>query len=319
MKLNSIVNNIVKSTKGAFYKTKFKCIQHSPEILAAVGIIGVVGAGVMACFETTKISEITDAHKSTMDDIHEMTNRIEVGAELDNYSLDDAKKDTAITYVQTGWKLVKLYAPSVILGTLSIGALVGSNRILRKRNAALAAAYAAVDSSFKKYRQNVVEKYGKEVDQEMRYGLKKEKVEVEKEIDGKTKKVKETVETAAVGYSDYAKFFDSSCAGWEKNPEYNLMFLKTVQNNANAKLRSKGYLFLNEVYDALGIERTQAGQIVGWFYDEKNPIGDNYVDFFMYDLNADPENADAKQRFVNGIENVILLDFNVDGPILDKI
>lgn len=315
MKLNKITTTV----KGAFYKAKFKAIQHSPEILCVAGIVGVVGAAVTACVATTKISKITEEHKETMDAIHTMKERLEKGEEIPEYSMQDVKKDTTITYVQTGLKFAKTYAPAVILGTLSIGALVGSNRILRKRNAALAAAYTAVDSAFKKYRQNVVERFGEETDKELRYSIKKEKVEVEKEVDGKIKKVKETVETAAVGHSEYAKFFDASCKGWTKSPEYNLSFLRGVQETCNRKLRVQKYLFLNDVYDALGIERTRAGQVVGWLYDEENPTGDNYVDFFIYDLEADPDNNFAKQRFVNGLENVILLDFNVDGPILDKI
>lgn len=111
--------------------------------------------------------------------------------------------------------------------------------------------------------------------------------------------------------SDYARFFDETCAPWEKDPEYNVCFLNQQQNFANDLLRRQGYLFLNDVYDMLGIARTKAGQVVGWVYDEKNPIGDNYVDFGLYDL----RNA----RFVNGYEKSILLDFNVDGVILDKI
>ena len=116
------------------------------------------------------------------------------------------------------------------------------------------------------------------------------------------------------GYSDYAKFFDEGCREWDKDPEYNLTFLKCQENYANDLLKSKGHLFLNEVYDMLGIPRTKAGQIVGWIYDEENPIGDNYVDFGIYDVYKE-----ANRNFVNGYERNILLDFNVDGDILSKI
>ena len=68
------------------------------------------------------------------------------------------------------------------------------------------------------------------------------------------------------------------------------------------------------MYDLLGIQRTSAGQVVGWIYDESNPIGDNYVDFGIYDLHDE-----AKRNFVNGYERTILLDFNVDGDILNMI
>ena len=90
------------------------------------------------------------------------------------------------------------------------------------------------------------------------------------------------------------------------------MYLRRQQDYANELLKAKGHLYLNEVYDILGLPRSKAGQIVGWVYDEKNPIGDNYVDFGIYEQNR------AKNRdFVNGYEKTILLDFNVDGNILD--
>ena len=104
--------------------------------------------------------------------------------------------------------------------------------------------------------------------------------------------------------SQYARFFDDRCPGWSENPEYNIMFLKQQQNYLNAKLRNQGYLFLNDVYNQLGIPITAAGQCVGWLYDEDNPVGDNFVDF-------------GTNIFRGGRD--ILLDFNVDGMIIDKI
>lgn len=111
--------------------------------------------------------------------------------------------------------------------------------------------------------------------------------------------------------SPYAKFFNSSCTGWEKDPEYNMLFLRMCQQRANDMLRARGYIFLNEVYDMLGIPRTKAGQCVGWIYNPKNPVGDNYVDFGIY--------VEQNQEFVNGYKNAILLDFNVDGNIMDVL
>lgn len=124
-------------------------------------------------------------------------------------------------------------------------------------------------------------------------------------------KVEQIVDTETKDYSDYARYFSEGCIGWGKCPEANLMFLKTQQNYANEKLRVKKHLFLNDVYDMLGIPRSKAGQVVGWIYDEKNPIGDNYIDFGLYG----PYNID----FINGNSNVALLDFNVDGCIINYI
>ena len=115
-------------------------------------------------------------------------------------------------------------------------------------------------------------------------------------------------------YNIYTRCFDDGCIGWDKDPEYNKMFLLHQQNHANDLLHSRGHLFLNEVFDMLGFPRTAYGNIVGWYYDEKNPIGDNFVDFGIFDMNDE-----KKKDFVNGFERSIWLDFNVDGNILDLI
>lgn len=298
-----------------FHRAGLQVKKHSPEILIVAGVIGTVASAVMACRATLKVNEVTKESKENIERIHVATEKgvTDAGEE---YTKEDGKKDLAIVYAQTGLKFVKLYGPSVALGAASIGCILTSHRIVRKRNIALAAAYTAVDSSFKEYRGRVVERFGKELDRELKYNIKTQEVE-EKIVDekGKEKIVKKTVQTIDPNdISDYDRFFDDGCKGWDKNPEYNLMFLKQTQNWANDVLRTRGHLFLNEVYDALGINRTEAGQIVGWIYDEENPNGDNYVDFGIYDLH-DP----AKRKFVNGDERVILLSFNVDGPIHNLI
>lgn len=305
-------SEIMKTVGGAFNKVSFQLKKHSPEILVVAGVVGTVASAVMACKATTKISTIIDKTKEDVDNIHKC---LEDESLAEEYTPDDSRKDLTIVYIQTGVKLAKLYAPSVILGALSITGILASNNILRKRNVALAAAYATVDQGFKDYRKRVVDRFGEQIDRELKYNIKAKKfetIEVDPET-GKEKKVKETVDIADPNtYSDYARFFDESCTGWEKNSEYNLMFLRAEQNYANDRLKARGYLYLNEVYERLGIPGTKAGQIVGWVYNPDKPNGDNYVDFGIYDI------AREKSRdFVNGYERAILLDFNVDGNILD--
>ena len=129
-------------------------------------------------------------------------------------------------------------------------------------------------------------------------------------ICAENKKTSEDVKTITPIVSDYARFFDETCPGWSNNSEHNLMYLKELERYATAKLKADGRLYLNDVYDMLGIPRTKAGAIVGWTYDEQRPIGDNYVSFGIYN-NDDMNNRD----FINGYKNVALLDFNVDGNI----
>lgn len=305
------VKEIMSSASRSAHKVGFKLKKHSPEILVVAGIAGVVTSTVMACKATTKASAITESFKDDMDKIHK-------ASEMENvdYTAEDMKKDTAIVYTQTAVKFLKLYGPSVILGAASIACIVGSHNILRKRNVALAAAYTAVDKGFKEYRSRVVERFGEELDKELRYNIKaKEFEETTTDSKGKEKTVKKTVSIADPNeYSDYARVFDNGSYGWSKDAESNLIFLKQQQNWANELLQSKGHLFLNEVYDMLNIPRTKAGQVVGWIYDKEHPTGDNFVDFGIYNLNIE-----KARDFVNGYERSIVLDFNVDGPILDLI
>ena len=285
--------------------------KHSPEILAGVGVVGVVASTVMACKATMKLNDILEESKETRDKIKEVESNPRYE---EQYSHEDAKKDLTINYTQTAMKIAKLYAPAVILGSASLGCLLASNDILRKRNAALSAAYMTVDKSFKEYRQRVVDRFGEEVEKEIRYNIKAEEVtSTVVAEDGSETTITETVKTMDPNlYSDYAKFFDEASPYWQKDPEYNLMFLKSQQQYATDLLRARGRLFLNEVYDMLGIEKTKAGQIVGWVYNPTNPIGDNFVDFGIFDMSKERVRA-----FVNGYEPNILLDFNVDGNIWD--
>lgn len=305
----SIPNNITR----AFYKSGLTLKKHSPEILIAVGVVGAVTSAVMACKATTKAGAIIEDTNEQLETIQTVANNPKMA---DQYTEEDYKKDRIIVYTQTGLKFVKLYGPSVALGVASIGCILASHNILRKRNVAIAAAYTAVEKGFKEYRGRVIERFGKELDRELKYNIKAREVEeIITNDNGEevvTKKVIDTVDPNA--YSPHSIFFDDGNPGWDKNPELTKYFLIQQQNFANEKLERQGYLFLNDVYKLLGAKPTAAGQMVGWIYDEENPIGDNFVDFGIFDI--DRPNARA---FVNGYERVIILDFNVDGNILQYI
>lgn len=303
-------SNFMTSISRSLHKAGFQLKKHSPEILIVAGVVGTVTSAVMACKATLKVNEVLDKAKQDINTIHDVAADVEAGIRpADEYTPEDQKKDLTIVYTKTGIELVKLYAPAVIVGALSIASIVSSHRILRKRNVALAAAYATIDQSFKEYRGRVIERFGKELDRELKYNIKSKEVE-ERVVDedGHEQIVKKTVEVGEP--SDYARFFDETCTGWEKNAEFNLTFLKLQQSYANEKLKAQGHLFLNEVYDMLGMQRSKAGNVVGWIYDPNHPERDSYVDFGIYDL------CDERKRaFVNGYERSILLDFNVDGDI----
>lgn len=302
---------IMAKASRTFHKVGFQIKKHSPEILVATGIVGGVASAIMACKATLKVDEVVEKHEDKVERIHEAAEN-GVTAAGKEYNAEDMKKDLAITYVQTGVDFAKLYGPSIVLGTLSVTAILAGHNILRKRYVATAAAYAAVEKGFKEYRGRVVERFGEALDKELKYGIQaKEYEEIAANEDGTESVIKKNVEVVNpyLG-SPYAIFFDDGCTGWTKDPEYNKMFLINQQRYANDLLKSKGVVVLNEVYDMLGAPRTKAGMVVGWRYDEKHPTGDNYIDFGIFDIDR-PRTRD----FVNGYERTILLDFNVDGDV----
>jgi hypothetical protein len=306
-----------------FNRAGLQIKKHSPEILLVTGIVAGGAALVAACKATTKLESVLNETKNNVDKVKECTlaGQIQIaeGEEIRTveYTEEDSKKDLTIFYTKGALNVAKLYAPAATLGVISLTCILASHGIIHKRNTALAAAYTAVDSSFKEYRQRVTERFGEELDRELKYNIKtKEVEEVVVQEDGTEAVVSKTVNVAegVDETSEYARFFDEWCTGWTKDAEANLVFLRNVERWANQRLQSVGHLFLNEVYDALGISRTKAGQIVGWVYDIENPKGDNKVDLGIYNINR--ENC---RDFVNGRERSILIDPNVDGPIYDLI
>ena len=302
--------DILNKASRTFYKTGFKLKKHSPTILAVAGTVGVITSGVMACKATTKLSTIIDEHHDNVDEIHDY---IEENGFSDKYTEKDSNKDLTIVYAQTGVKLAKLYAPSVILGTISLTAILGSNHILRKRNIALTAAYTTAAKTFRTYRDRVVDRFGEGLDEELRYGIKtKEIEETVTDEKGMEKKVKKTVDVVNIEDIDgYSRLFYEGNPGWDNDPRFTRMYLLSQLKYANTLLKKRGYLTLNEVYKMLGFSLIPDGQIMGWFYDEEHP---NTVDFGILDTNDE-----MMIRFFNGDEKAVLLKFNINGNILDKI
>ena len=308
-----LVNKVIRS----LHKVGFKFKKHSPEILVVTGVIGVVASTVMACKATTKVNDIVTESKETIDKIHDCVGKGLHTSDGEEYTQEVANKDLAIVYTQTAWKFVKLYGPSVLIGAASIGCMVGSNRILRKRNVALAAALTTVEKSFKDYRGRVIDRFGKDLDRELRFGIKAKEIK-EKVIDenGNETTVTKTVEVVDpnTAHSLYSIVFCEGNTGWTKNAELNKAFLIQQQNWANDKLRLRGYLTLNEVYEMVGAPTTAYGQIAGWVYTEDSSVGDNFVDFGIFDVTNE-----KACDFINGRERSIILDFNCIGNILEYI
>lgn len=284
--------------------------KHVPEILTGFGIVGGVASAVLACKATLKVEEVLDEHRGTLDVINNTLGSVSE----DQYNEKDAQKDKVVTFAKTAGNLVKLYSPAVTLGIASTACVLGGFGILKKRNVAIAAAYSVVKGKFDDYRGRVKEELGEAKDQEFLHGLKSQKItvdEIDEETGKRTRKKKDIHVPDPNGLSKYAKFFDDASPNWVNNPEANLLFLKAQQNYANDRLHAYGHVFLNEVYDMLGIPRTSEGALVGWVLSEN---GDNFVDFGFHSI----YNTETRD-FVNGYTDAVLLDFNVDGIIYDLI
>lgn len=221
----------------------------------------------------------------------------------------DLNKDLALVYFQGATALLKLYGPTITLGAASIAAIVGGQGILKRRNVALAAAYKAIETGFMEYRRRVIEEFGEEKDFQYRHGIFQEKIE---DANGKKKTVLTRDASVVAPYSKW--FAEGETDEWKPDIFYNLAFLRAQEHIFNQLLQARGHVFLNEVYDTLGFPRSTAGQAVGWLVE--NSDGDDYISFGIYD---GQDGKNSKSFVHGGPDNAVLLDFNVDGPIMTKI
>ena len=305
-KLNRLSRLFPNSLSAPAGRTMLLAQKNSPTILFVGGVAGVIGTTVLACRATLKLEGVLEEAQAKMAEAKELRD-----SKNPAYPEKDYRHDMAYLYIRSAVKVTRLFGPTFILGITSISALTGSHNILSKRNVALTAAYNAVAKGFEEYRGRVIEEFGEDKDREFRYSTE-EKTVIDQKPNGKVDK--EVVKhVGRNGELVYAKFFQQGNRNWEPTPEVNLMFLRMQQNYLNNQLRSRGHVFLNEAYDELGFERTSAGQSVGWLWNKGD--GDKYIDFGVFST----RNLDRYHDFVIGRENCILVDFNVDGPIYDKI
>lgn len=311
---NNWLDKIGTSAAKFAGKAEFTIKKNSPEILLGAGIVGFVGTIVLACRATCRADEVLEFHRRKIKDINDAKEIADADPEGEmSYDVEIYRQDKAIRYLKTTGNLAKLYAPTVAVGTLSLACILTSRNIMQKRYLGVVAAYNGVSAAFEEYRKRVRDEYGDDLDKHFRYGTTYEELAVYDE-NGKKTKEKEQVEKTETGMvipnDDSCRFFDSSNPNWDKNPTFSMMWLRGQQNILNDILHTRGHVFLNEVYDALGFPHTPQGAVLGWIDGE----GDNCIDFGLYDPNK--ENV---RRFVNGVDNVIMLEFNHDGVIWDKI
>jgi hypothetical protein len=289
--------NLPPAVTRAVGRSVLQAQKHSPEILVAAGIAGFVTAGVLAVKATLKVEPVIDQHTENVEIITSIQATSDASQALQ-------KKELSKQYRHTAFELTKLYGPSVTLAIASAACIIGAHGIMRKRNVALAVAYKGAERMLEEYRKRVESEIGIDKEQELYHGL------VEKEIVGEDGKTQKVMTREGNTFSLYARLFDESNPNWRSDSDYNLTFLRSIQDHANHKLRTRGHVFLNEVYDWLGMERSSLGAMAGWLYEEG---GDDYIDFGLYD------NVANSAAFVAGLEKNVWIDFNVDGPIHTRI
>lgn len=300
-----------------FVKLGLKMRHHSPQILIVSGIVGGVATVVMACVATTKTEPVMSKARRKVERIHKNQEKGFIVI-TDNsgkqhssaYTEKDSRKDLTKVYMETGWEMTKIYLPAFGMGALSVTSILAGSNILRKRNVALLAAYTTVDNSYKQYRARVADKYGEEAEKELRNGLTAGHItETVTDENGNEKEVEKQILLAGDAPSDYSRYFEQGASeNWEPSHDYNMMFLRGQQNTANDLLRARKWLYLNDVYEMLGLKHSIAGQEVGWVYDP-NLGKDNFIDFGIQEVYR-PSDEDPSVMIPT-----ILLDFNVDGPV----
>jgi hypothetical protein len=280
-------------------KAEFVLRRNAPSIMTYVGVGGFIATVGLAIRATNKANEVAPKLRQAVKDVKDEN------ALAKTMTKKEASERLAKVYVETGWQLTKIYAPTLLTGSASIALVLGGHGMMAKRQAQLVAVYAALDASYKAYRQRIRDEFGDDVERNI-YTRPSMRALDETENEGDLEAC-ELIDLGDTNPSPYARFFDDASPNWTKTAEWNLMFLRAQEQWANDRLNNQGFLFLNEVYEALGLPRSQAGQIVGW---KHNGSGDGFVSFGLGNIWDD--NARA---FINGLENVALLDFNVDGII----
>ena len=296
IKKDEIVNAVTRMASKYSYRLK----KASPTLMIVGAAIGGVTATILACKATLKAEEIIAEHNAQIETIHTTKAQVDSGEmqlkDGETYTADDMKKDITDTYIHTAVWLAKVYAPAVTLGSLSLACMFGSHHIMSKRNASLTAAYIAIDKAFNEYKGRVTERFGDRVQQELEHSIKAVEVEsTVKNEDGTEEVIREYADVARDANDPYSMIFDESCSLWEKDSMLNAMTIRHVENAAN---------------------RTAVGQVAGWIYDPKDETKQNCVSLGTHCYVPGNE---ALNDFINGDERSVILHFNCDGVIIDKI
>ena len=289
---------VPKSVSRVSHRSVLKIRAKSPTLLVVGGVIGFGATAVMAARATRNLDKIIDSHRIRRYDI--------VGSEVE-LSPRDRKNQIVGLYAGTSIQLIKVYGPTIVVGALSAAAVLSGHNVLRKRHVATMVAYSGLAEEFSQYRGRVAKSIGAEKEKEVYDGAHIEMVE-DPDHPGEWKQ-KAVYDQSVDAY--LRPWFDETNFNYTKDPTMNFLFLKGVQQHMNNLLEVRGHVFLNDVFDALGMQRCAEGAVSGWIRDGD---GDNYISFGFLE-SRDPNSV----AFCNGMETRVRLNFNIDGTVWDKI
>jgi hypothetical protein len=275
-------------------RTKLFLGKNSPEILLVVGIAAGLAGAYMA-------AKVTETARQEVADTKEEAQEVMAKTQSDEYTETDQQQELGMVVIKGGLRVAKLYAPAIGFGVLSVTALLASHGIMSRRYASLSTAYSIAVESLTAYRSRVLEEFGEEGERAVRQ-------EFVTDEDGE-------VVSSETRPNIYGAYFDEESREFREDYEHNLFFLQSQERYANEKLKWQGHLFLNEVYDSLGLPRTDVGAITGWKYQHDPKKGnDGYVSFDIMNIYNEPNRNEMRK-----MNPRFLLDFNVDGEIYKLI
>jgi uncharacterized protein DUF6353 len=205
--------------------------QNSPTILSAIAVGGVIATAVLAVRATPKAVK-----------------RIQ---ELGDDGELEVKKTEAVKATWT------LYIPAGLSGMATIACIIGANQIGIRRNAALLAAYTLVDSTFREYKDKVVEQIGKEKEARVGDAIMEDRI-------SKDPNAKEVIIIAGKDQLCYESLTGRYFRG-------DIEDIRRAENEINRKIvTSDMYASQNDFYDEIGLPHVGIGDELGWSID--NPI-----------------------------------------------
>ena len=252
---------------------------YMPTIAVVGGSVAVCGGAFLACRATLKVDKVMEEHRGMMEHINKSAEKLP----KDSYTSKDMGRDKLQVYGATAGRLFRLYGPAVGLATAGFASIFWGFGMIKAWHAAAVSAVSAIDEKFAAYRNNVINEYGKEVDDKL-YNGTVEKREIEEKIttdDGDEKvEKKEAVVLNPDIESDFVKIYSPMTIAPGKWEDHYLMAYRRLNDLEIwlTKQLQRGrydHVFLNTVLRELGLPETGIGHFYGWV----NQPGRNVVRF----------------------------------------